>query len=141
MSVSFGDLLKKFRLRAGFGLRKFAQMIDMAAPNLCDIEHGRRKPPAVEKLRDIAVALGLSEESEDWNRFFDAAGGEDLPPDVRHLGKRNLVPVLLRTISNQQLSDEQIEQLIDDMKARQGGSSGERQTANLQRPRSGETGE
>lgn len=122
MRAEFGSLLKEFRLRAGFGLRKFAQLIDMPAPNLCDLEHGRRKPPSEPaRLREIAEALGLSEGSLDWQRFFDAAGGGvDLPPDVRHLAGRKLVPALLRTIDNRQMSDEEIAQLIAQIQERQG---------------------
>jgi transcriptional regulator with XRE-family HTH domain len=120
MNEAFGHLLKEFRLRAGFGLRKFAQMIDMPAPNLCDIEHGRRNAPAPEKLREIAVTLGLTEGSPDWARFFDAAReGGDLPPDIRHMAGRKLVPALLRTIDNRQLSDEEITQLIAEIEERQ----------------------
>lgn len=122
MHAEFGSLLKEFRLRTGFGLRKFAQMINMPAPNLCDIEHGRRKAPSEpERLREIAEALALTEGSADWERFFDAAGGgEELPPDVRHLAGRKLVPALLRTIDNRQMSDEEIAQLIAEIKERQG---------------------
>jgi transcriptional regulator with XRE-family HTH domain len=122
MRAEFGSLMKEYRLRAGFGLRKFAQMIDMPAPNLCDIEHGRRNPPSEpERLREIAQTLGLAEGSSEWERFFDAAGGGDeLPPDVRHLAGRKLVPALLRTIDNRQMSDEEIAQLIAEIKDRQG---------------------
>jgi hypothetical protein len=84
------------------------------------MEHGRRNPPAPEKLREVAVTLGLTEGSADWERFFDAAGGEGLPPDVRHLAGRKLVPALLRTIDNRQLSDEEIAQLIAEIKDRKG---------------------
>jgi len=122
MRTEFGPLLKALRVRAGFGLRKFAQMIDMPAPNLCDIEHGRRKPPSdPAKLRDIAETLGLTEGSSDWEQFFDAASSQEgLPADIRHLAGRKLVPALLRTIDNRQLSDEEIAQLIAEIKDRQG---------------------
>ena len=120
MSAEFGMLLKEFRLRAGFGLRKFAQIIDMPASNLCDIEHGRRNPPAGDKVQEVAQALGLTEGSDDWERFFDAARGhEALPADVRHMAGRKLVPALLRTIDNRQLSDGEIAQLIAEIKGRQ----------------------
>src|SRR2546422_42370 len=114
MHNEFGILLKELRLQVGFGLRKFAQIIGMPASNLCDIEHGRRNPPSEpEKLREIAEALGLVEGSPGWEQFFNAARRPDgLPPDVSHLAGRKLVPALLRTIDNRQLSDEDIAQLI-----------------------------
>jgi transcriptional regulator with XRE-family HTH domain len=113
----FGELLRKLRLRSGFGLRKFADLIDMAPSNLSAIENGRREPPVDElKLREIATALGLSEQSEEWSEFFDAARQPGhLPADIRHIADRQLVPVLLRTIENNQLSDEQIGALITDL--------------------------
>lgn len=122
MHTEFGSLLKEFRLRAGFGLRKFAQMIDMPASNLCDIEHGRRKVfSEPERLRDIAETLGLMEGTPDWERFFDAArSGGELHPDVRHMAGRKLVPALLRTIDNRQMSDEEVAKLIAEIKDRPG---------------------
>ena len=122
MKNKFGPLLKKLRLRAGFGLRKFAQMIDMPAPNLCDIEHERRKPPSdPAKLREIAVAVGLTEGSGEWQQLFDvASSSEELPADVRHLAGRPLIPALLRTIDNRQLSDADIAQLIAEIEQRPG---------------------
>jgi len=123
MNDTFGPLLKGLRLRAGFGLRRFAALIDMPAPNLSAIEHGRRNPPSdPAKLKELAVALGLEEGSEDWSRFFDAARQQDSwPADVRHLAGRRVVPALLRTIDNRQLSDEEIAQLTEEIRRRQGG--------------------
>ncbi|MFH0981670.1 MAG: helix-turn-helix transcriptional regulator [Planctomycetota bacterium] len=121
MDTDFGALLKQLRLRAGFGLRRFAEMIDMAPSNLSAIEHGRRGAPTDPgKLREIADSLGLG--SEDWNRFFDAAKRQgELPPDVRDMAGRRLIPALLRTIDNENLSDAEIERLIADINRRRGG--------------------
>ena len=123
MGTAFGELQKRYRLRAGVGLRRFAEMVDMKPSNVSAIEHGRRSPPAEpERLRQIADALGLVEGTGDWATFFDAARREgELPADVRHVAARNIVPALLRTIDNRQLSDEEIAELIGEIEGRRGG--------------------
>lgn len=124
MSESFGELLREHRLAAGFGLRRFAAMVGAQPSNLSDIEHGRRRPPEeLEKLVEIAEALGLAEESEERQRLFDAARRSgDLPADVRHMADRRMVPALLRTIDNLQLDDAAIGRLIDEIGQRSEGS-------------------
>lgn len=117
---SFGSFLRDLRLKANLGLRRFAELIDIKPSNLSDIENGRRHPPAdPSKLREMAEALGLGEDSEDWRRLFDAARRQgDLPADIRHMADRKLVPALLRTIDDQQLSDDAIASLITEIEAR-----------------------
>ena len=125
MKIRFGQTLKRLRLESGFGLRAFAELIDMPPSNLSALEHGRRAAPAEpERLREVAEALGLREGSIEWDEFFDAArkSGE-LPADVRHLAGRALVPALLRTIDNRKLSDDEIADLIEEVKSRHGGQS------------------
>jgi transcriptional regulator with XRE-family HTH domain len=126
MAASFGKALRRLRLQAGIGLRRFAEMVDLEPSNLSALEHGRRNPPSdPEKLREIADTLGLVEGSDDWNFFFDAArrAGE-LPADVQHVAQRKLVPVLLRTIDNKQLTENDIRELIRDIEQRHGGRGG-----------------
>ena len=118
----FGPMLRDSRLKANLGLRRFAELIGIKPSNLSDIENGRRHPPAdPEKLREIAEALGLAEGSDEWRRLFDTARRQgDLPPDIRHMADRRLVPALLRTIDNLQLGDDDISRLIADIEARPG---------------------
>src|SRR5262245_20681008 len=115
---TFGERLKQLRLRAGFGLRRFADMIEMKPSNLSAIEHGSRNPPTSPAiLQKIAEYLGLVEGSPDWLEFFDAARVEgEFPADVRHLADRELVPALLRTIDNKQVSDDDLKRLIQEIR-------------------------
>jgi transcriptional regulator with XRE-family HTH domain len=120
MAASFGRTLRRLRLQSGVGLRRFAEMIDPEPSNLSALEHGRRNPPSdPENLREIADTLGLVEGSDDWNLFFDAArrAGE-LPADVQHVAERKLVPALLRTIDNKQLTENDLRQLIQELDRR-----------------------
>ena len=138
MTRGFGQVLKGLRLRAGIGLRRFAEMVDLEPSNLSAIEHGRRLPPQEpERLKAIADALGLGEGSPDWLEFFDAArSNHELPADVRHMANRPLVPVLLRTIDNRNLSDDEISRLIQAIQHQPGEQLDEPAgTADLQRQR------
>jgi len=115
---SFGSYLKELRLKAGFGLRRFANLIEMKASNLCDIEHNRRPMPK-EYLEPVTEALGLEKGSSDWEKFFElACKSDELPADVERIARRRFIPALLRTIDNVQLSDDDVRRLIDDI---QGG--------------------
>jgi transcriptional regulator with XRE-family HTH domain len=122
MNSEFGRILKELRLAVGLGQTQFADMLRIKPSNLSAIEHGRRNPPEdPDRLREIASVLGLEENSEDWKRFFDAAAacrGDELPADVRHMAGRKLVPVLLRTIDDKQLSDDELAQLIAEIEGR-----------------------
>ena len=125
MHSHVGELLKRLRLKAGFGLRSFAELVEMKPSNLSAIEHRRRGlPNDSEKLREIADALGLVEGSDEWKEFFDAARSPGtLPADIGHLADRKLVPALLRTIDNRNLSDDQIQRLIADLQSPEGAGS------------------
>jgi transcriptional regulator with XRE-family HTH domain len=115
---TFGQYLKQLRLAAGYGLRRFAALIEMKASNLCDIEHNRRSMPS-DYLEPVAKALGLAQGSKEWDRFFDLARkANELPADIQHVARRDFVPALLRTIDNTQLSDNDIKKLIDDIQGR-----------------------
>ena len=58
---TFAEYLRACRLEAGYGLRAFAEAIEMQPPNLSNIEHGRANPPQDRTtLTKIADTLGRS---------------------------------------------------------------------------------
>lgn len=112
--ASFGEFVKRKRLGLGIGLRRFAELIDEEPSNWSAVEHGRRSPPRSEdKLLGIADLLGLAEERE---LLFDLArAGDEVPADLKRFMKRRLVPALLRTIDNRNLSDDEIRELMQEL--------------------------
>lgn len=119
---TFGKYLKKIRLEKGFGLRRFAKLINILPSNLCHIEQGRQNPPQnKELLEKIAKALKLEEGSEEWNKLFDlAAAPGELAADIKaYFNKPNMyqeLPLMARTIKNKKLTRKEIAKLIEDIK-------------------------
>jgi transcriptional regulator with XRE-family HTH domain len=105
-------------MKAGLGLRTFAEAAGMKPSNLCAVEYGRQAPPQKsETLARIADALGLPRDSPERRRLFDLAAKHrpgTLPPDVAAFaGGTPGIPVLLRTIQNKRLSRKDLEQLTE----------------------------
>lgn len=116
----FKALLKSYRIRAGYGLRQFAEMIGEAPSNYAGVESGARNPwRSSEKLRAVADALTLEEGTRDWDAFFFAAG-KIVPPDVERIMDRPMIPVLLRTVDELQLSEDQLRKLCATLRKRHG---------------------
>lgn len=71
----------------------------------------------MEKLRKVANALALEEGSRGWDRFFFAARRPDsFPPDVERLLERELNIVLLRTVEELRLSDDELTELVQHLR-------------------------
>src|SRR3972149_4187260 len=82
----FGEFLRESRLKARFGLRAFAEAVEMQPSNLSNLEHGRIHPPQDPKiLTRIADSLGFPKGSQERQRLFDLAVSHKksaLPSDV-----------------------------------------------------------
>ena len=102
-------------MKPGFGLRKFANLIEMPASNLSAVEHGRRLM-SDEKLFLAAEVLGLEKDTNEWAGLFDLASHTETPPaDVQQIASRGFIPALLRTIDNKQLTEDDIQKLIEEI--------------------------
>lgn len=115
---TFGEYLRACRLKAGMGLRTFAEASGMKPSNVSAIEYGRQAPPQSEAvLRRLADALGLPAASEERRRLADLAVKHKpgtLPPDVAAFAGRTAgIPVLLRTIENKRLTKADLKRLAE----------------------------
>jgi transcriptional regulator with XRE-family HTH domain len=113
---TFGEYLRVCRVKAGMGLRTFAEAAGVKPSNLSAIEYGRQRPPQTSMvLGRMADALGLPQGSAARQKLFDLAVAHKpgvLPPDVAaYAGRTPGVPVLLRTIANKRLSRGDLERL------------------------------
>ena len=95
---NFGEFLQKKREEKKITLRKMAEMLDITAPYLSDIEKDRRNPPDMDKLEQISTILLLSE--DDRTLMFDLAGKKrnSVAPDLpEYIMGHEYVAAALRT--------------------------------------------
>lgn len=62
----FGQILRSLREKADFNLKKLADEMGWSVVYLSDIERGRRNPPTLNKISQIAKILKL-----DMEQFFN----------------------------------------------------------------------
>ncbi|HET9947624.1 MAG TPA: helix-turn-helix transcriptional regulator [Longimicrobiales bacterium] len=113
---TFGELVRARRKELRLGLREFAQRADLDPGNLSKIERGRLNPPQDSDVLDrICLALEWEPGSEQAAALRDSAAIDagKIPPDL--LDDEALaakIPLFLRTVKNKQLTEEQMERLI-----------------------------
>lgn len=115
--MKFGEMIKENRLKQGKSLRKFCEEHEFDPGNHSRLERGLNSPPQNESIiRKLALAIGLEENSDEWNEFFDAAYIENgnipeyIKDDEEILEK---LPVFFRTVSGNKVPSEKLEKLIE----------------------------
>ncbi|MCL4742827.1 MAG: helix-turn-helix domain-containing protein [Phycisphaerales bacterium] len=115
---SFGQLLRETRVKKGYTLRKFAEMIDVSPTYLSQVEQGKvERPPTAERVRKMAELL--DENPDEW---IGLAGR--VPDDVNDIirSEPEAMPALLRAAKG--LTADQLRTLTEDLKRkRQEGDS------------------
>lgn len=113
----FNDYFKQRRKQLGYTVRKFALEKKLDAGYISRLENGLMQPPADEgKLRNLAIALDLKQNTEEWEKFMDLAAiaRNEVPVDLRsneYITK--VLPAFYRSVRNQQLDESDINKLID----------------------------
>ena len=118
---NFGEFLQKKREAKQITLRKMAEMLKMSAPYLSDIEKGRRNPPEMDKLDQIAQILLLSDEER--TVMLDLAGKMRNPvaPDLpEYIMERDYVSAALRTARDLDASEADWLRFVEELRQRKG---------------------
>ena len=118
---TFGEFLHHKRLEKGVSFRELAEVLNVTAPYISDIEKGRRNAPVMDKLEKLANYFSLSEEEK--LMMFDLAGKkkDDLPPDLPNYIKDNSQIVsALRTARDLGADEEDWKRFVEDLKHRKG---------------------
>lgn len=117
MASKFGEYLKKIRLRNRVSLRAFCLKNNFDPGNYSKLERGQYSPPHnPELITKYANALGLLNGSDEWLELFDLASAErgELPADL--MSDEEVVsklPILFRTLRASQISDENLDNLVE----------------------------
>jgi len=114
--MTFGDYVRAKRIDLGLTLRGFSENKGYDVAYVSRIENGYIAPPEDQsKLKALAVALELKEESEEWVRFFDLAAAEKgvLPEDIKAKASNiNFLPAFYRTLRKKEIDNTDIEKLV-----------------------------
>lgn len=119
-SPIFGELFKQLRQKKGYTLRSYCRTFIKDPGNISKMERGLLPPPTNNaELRSMALSLGLKESTEDWNNFFTVAAvsvgriPNEILSDAEVLPH---LPILLRTITGQKISEDKLKQLVEIIK-------------------------
>ena len=78
----FGDFVAEKRKEKDLSLRKMAEMLDLSPAYWSDIEKGRRNPPGLSKLKELAQLLLLSQEETDYMIDIASEDRDEIPMDL-----------------------------------------------------------
>ena len=78
----FGEFVAEKRKKKDISLRKMADLLDLSPAYWSDIEKGRRNPPNINKLKEIANLLGLSQEETDMMIDMASEDRDEIPMDL-----------------------------------------------------------
>ena len=117
----FGKLFKELRQKKGYTLREYCRTFRKDPSYISKIERGKLAPPIHDHdLKELAYSVGLKENMDEWDNFFSTAhvsagriphaimSDEDVLP---------FLPVLLRTVTGEKLTEEKLRALVEVIKS------------------------
>ena len=97
MNNKFGIYITEKRMEKEIGLREMAELLDISPSYFSDIEKGRRNPPSLSKIKEIAQTLQLSVQEMDHLIDIASETRGEIPMDLNDYIKENdIVKIALR---------------------------------------------
>ncbi len=117
VSPLFGKLFKELRLNGGYTLRSYCRTFKKDPAYISRLERGKVPPPSdPDEIETLALSHSLKENTDEWDNFFTLATvssgkiPDEIMSDEDILDK---LPILLRTIQGQTLSEEKLKKLVE----------------------------
>ena len=114
--MEFAEYLKQLRSGLGMTLREFGTAKGYDAAYISRLENSILKAPSEpEKLIALATAYELEPETREWVHFHDLAAinRNEIPEDLKDNPQvLNFLPAFYRTIRNDKIDKQEIEQLL-----------------------------
>ncbi len=112
----FKDFVKQKRIDLDLSLRAFCKEANEDPSNWSKIERGIMAPPKdLDRLKNIANALNISQNSDEWNTLYNSAFIDSgvIPENVMtNQDILEILPAFFRTIESKKPSREDLENLM-----------------------------
>lgn len=118
---TFGEFVIAKRTEKGISLRKLAELMGLSAPYWSDVEKGRKNPPKIDKLEQLAQILTLTDEEK--TTMLDLAGKDrnSVAPDIpEYIISNDYVAAALRQVRDLGANEEDWERFVEELKNRKG---------------------
>ena len=96
MPNKFGVFVAEKRKEKELSLRKMAELLEFSPAYWSDIEKGRRNPPNLSKIEEIAKLLSLSQEEKEAMIDMASEDRNEIPMDLLNISKTVILPGCLR---------------------------------------------
>ena len=116
--TTFGEMLKKFRLKAELSLREFSVKVADDPANVSRIERGLKPAPGDDTISRYLKGLISVMTDEERQSFMDMAAisRREIPSDIPNELLLNKLPAFLRTLRAEKPSTKEMEETIDMVK-------------------------
>lgn len=114
--MKFNELFKQKRMAIGT-VRQFAKQSGLDIAYVSRLENGVTLPPKDnDKLIKLGLALGLKQNTDEWQEFMDlaAVAKNELPEDLQDNARvAAVLPAFYRTLRNKDLDEDEAQKLLD----------------------------